>query len=69
MIILPNVPAQYSPLVERERNRTLEAADRRNRKVEDDVEVGAAKLVLTSPDGTRWSVTVDNSGTLSATEL
>lgn len=68
-MILPNVTDQYSPFVERERNRTLEAEDRRNRKAGDDVEVGAAKLVLTSPDGTRWSVTVDNSGTLSATSL
>jgi hypothetical protein len=48
---------------------TLEREDRNNRKTGADVEVGANRLVLKSPNGARWSVTVSNSGTLSAVAL
>lgn len=66
---LPNVPLTYSPNTERERNRTLELADVQNRKVRQDVEIGPNKLILTSPDGTRFNITVANDGTISATSL
>jgi phosphosulfolactate phosphohydrolase-like enzyme len=66
---LPNVPIAYNRLTETERNRTLELADRQNRKVGQDVEIGGERLVLTSPNGTRFSVTVANDGTLSATSI
>lgn len=52
-----------------ERNRIIEASDRQNHKKDRDLEIGQARLILTSPDGTRWSVTVDNSGVISATSI
>ena len=66
---LPLPTVAYNARHERERNRTLEQADNLNRKTTDDVELGDEKLILTSPNGTRYSVTVDNAGTLSTTAL
>lgn len=66
---LPNVPPQYFPAIERERNRTLELADKQTQKTNSDFDVGANKLILTSPDGTRFNITVANDGTISATSL
>ena len=47
--------------------KVLEEID--NHKKRQDIEVGDARLILKSPDGTRYSVTVDNSGNLSASSL
>ena len=47
----------------------IERADSENHKKRQDIEVGDARLILKSPDGTRYSVTVDNSGNLSASSL
>ena len=66
---LPDVPNSYLSSRERERNRTLEREDRRNQKVEQDVDIGGARLVITSPDGTRFSITVSNGGTIAATSI
>lgn len=66
---LPNVPNVFNRLIETERNRTLELADQQNRKVGQDVEIGGQRLILTSPDGTRWSITVSNAGAISATSI
>jgi hypothetical protein len=44
--------------------RILEQEDARNFKRGQNVEVGVAELVLTSPDGTRYAVRVNNAGTL-----
>ena len=43
----------------------LESADRLNHKKEQDIEVGDASIILTSPNGTRYKIEIDNSGTLS----
>lgn len=59
----------WSRAQEAERNRQIEAADRENHKRGRDVEIGEARLILTSPNGTRYSVTVDNAGNLSTTSL
>lgn len=67
---LPNTPERYNQTVEAERNRSLEAADRQNLKRQSDVElVSGARLILRSPDGTRWNITVGDDGTLAAVEL
>lgn len=64
------LPAQvYNRQGEIERNRTLEQADRWNHKRGQDVEIGETRLILTSPNGTRYSITVDNAGVISATAL
>lgn len=66
---LPKVPDVYSPFVERDRNRTLEIEAQRFHRRDNDVEIGGERLILTSPDGSRFSVTVANDGTLSATAI
>ena len=66
---LPNPAGAYNPRMEIERNRQIEAADAQNRKQGRDVEIGNNKLVLRSPNGSRWQITVSNTGTISATAL
>jgi hypothetical protein len=68
-MILPNASEKYEARTINEMNLLIEQADQMNHKKNEDVEVGAARLILKSPDGTRWSITVDNSGTLGATSL
>lgn len=56
-------------------NVELEREDSRNRKKGADIElsqgdgVRTERLIMTSPDGTRWSITVADDGTISATSL
>tara|TARA_R100001460_G_scaffold1454_3_gene5516 strand:- start:980 stop:1186 length:207 start_codon:yes stop_codon:yes gene_type:complete len=66
---LQNPPEQYSASYQSSINLDLEQSDELNHKKNQDVEVGAARLILRSPNGTRYSVTVDNSGTLSAASI
>lgn len=66
---LSNAEGAYSPRGTQERNRALEAADRRNVKIGDDVDGSVNRIILTSPDGNRWLLTVDNTGTLGTTAL
>ena len=66
---LPTPAGQYTPRMETERNRQIEAADKQNRKQGRDVDVSEARLILKSPDGTRWVVSIDNTGTLSTGSL
>ena len=66
---LPPSPVDYVISTEQQRNLTIELVDKQNHKKDQDVEIGAARLVLRAPNGTRWSVTVDNSGNLGTTAL
>ena len=66
---VPTPPQVYTPVMEAQRNFLLENADRLNRKTNADVEISSSKLILTSPNGTRYSVVVSNAGALSATAL
>ena len=66
---LPPSPVDYVLSTVQQRNLTIELADKQNHKKDQDVEIGAARLVLRAPNGTRWSVTVDNSGNLGTTAL
>lgn len=66
-LIIPGLT--WNRLHEVERNRQIEQADRENHKRGRDVEISSARLILTSPNGTRYSITVDNAGTISATSI
>ena len=68
-MILPAAPERYSDIDTNKMNLLIEQADQLNHKKNQDVEVGAARLILKSPDGTRYSITVDNSGNVGATAL
>jgi len=49
----------------RETFRILESEDLRNYKTNKDIEVGANRIILTSPNGTRYALAVSNAGVLS----
>ena len=66
---LPAPAPEYDVNIEGFRNLELEQADQQKHKKRQDVEIGAARLVLESPNGTRYSVTGDNSGNLSASSI
>ena len=68
-MILPRAPAVYSPKDQNDLRATVEREDQQNLKRGLDIEIGAASLILTSPDGNRWAVVVSNLGILSATAL
>jgi hypothetical protein len=44
-------------------------ADRDNFKRGGDVELDAGRIILRSPDGARWALTVSNAGVVGATSL
>lgn len=72
---LPSAPAKYDQETEHERNRVLEAHMTRAYKLGEDVEIASGdatrkqRLILWSPDGTRYEITVSNTGTLGATAI
>ena len=68
-MILPNATDKYDPKEINQMNLLIEQADQLNHKRNQDVEVGDARLILKSPNGTRYSITVDNSGNLGATAI
>ena len=68
-MILPAAPEKYSDIDTNKMNLLIEQADQLNHKKNQDVEVGAARLILKSPNGTRYSITVDNSGNVGATAI
>ena len=68
-MILPAAPEKYSDIDTNKMNLLIEQADQLNHKKNQDVEVGAARLILKSPNGTRYSITVDNAGNVGATAL
>jgi hypothetical protein len=68
-MILPEAQRNYDFVQENQRNNLIEQADNLNRKKNQDVELRGERLILQSPDGTRFSITVANDGTISATSL
>jgi hypothetical protein len=63
---LPAPSPRYDAPREAERNRLLEQADRANHKRGRDIYVNPGSLILTSPDGTEWSVNVNDTGQVRA---
>ena len=68
-MILPEAQRNYDFVQENQRNNLIEQADNLNRKKNQDVELRGERLILQSPDGTRFSITVANDGTISAASL
>jgi hypothetical protein len=63
-------PARYDQVYTISNNQTLEQEDLRNRKIGTDVEMGPReKLVMRSPSGARWQITVSDTGVIGATAL
>lgn len=66
---LPMPPGTYRREVEIERNRQIELADLENLKANRDVDPGLGRIILTSPNGTRYALTVSDAGVLSAVAI
>lgn len=68
-LVLPQPSKTYDVANEAQNRASIQAADKLNRKTNADVEIGPNKLILTSPDGTRWNATVSNAGAWVITAL
>lgn len=67
---LPNPPDRYTPATERARNDALIRADRENRKHRRDLTIERPeRLILYSPNGTKYQVVVDDAGVLGTTAV
>lgn len=49
--------------------RQIEIADMQNYKRDRDLEIGQNRVILTSPNGSRYALTVDNAGVLGTKPL
>lgn len=65
----PQPPRTYDVRWASEMKRTLDQVERESHKKLQDLEMGPARLILTSPNGTRYSITVSNAGALTATPV
>jgi hypothetical protein len=65
-LTLPRAPRAYDPMNEQSVRGLIEAADRDSLKRGRDLDLGAAAagLILVSPDGARWRLTVGDDGAL-----
>jgi hypothetical protein len=66
---LPHPSPTYNIRDQAEQRAATERAIRGAHKRGEDVEVGDSRLVMKSPNGNRWSITVSNAGVLGATAL
>jgi hypothetical protein len=66
---LPRPAPRYDLHDQAEFRTALERADNANHKRNSDVEIGAARLILTSPNGTRYALAVSNAGVLTAVAI
>jgi hypothetical protein len=67
---LARAPEVYSKDDQDRFRKALDQLDAENRKRQQDVEIaGSERLILASPNGSRWSVQVSNAGALSAVAL
>jgi hypothetical protein len=66
---LPKPTQVYDQRDQTEVRLLIERADDASHKRNEDIEVGNARLILKSPNGTRYSITVNNSGAISAAAI
>lgn len=66
---LPEPGPQYDRQNEAETRRQMNEADKQNLKRLTDIEMGDARIIMKSPDGTRWAQGVDNAGNTTWTAL
>ena len=66
---LPSPPNEYAVTNEAQRNLVIEQADNLNHKKNRDIEVGDGRLILKSPNGTRYQITVSDAGVVGASAV
>lgn len=64
-MILPKAQFKYDPNNEEQTRQILNTEDRKNIKKGDTVYFDRNEVILSSPDGSRWAIKVDNAGALS----
>jgi hypothetical protein len=66
---LPAASQEYNASLQQQSNFILEQEDRKNFKKDTDININDGRLILKAPDGTRYKLTVDNSGNLGTTAI
>lgn len=66
---LPTPPASYDRTAMVQTNLAIEQADYMNHKKNQDIEVGDGRVIIKSPNGSRFEILVDNSGNVSTNAL
>jgi hypothetical protein len=67
---IPAPLSEWSPAYQIRVNQAVETNDLNNRKKGTDIELALAEnLILRSPNGARWKITVSNAGVVAATAL
>lgn len=66
---LPASRPTYTQVDDQTARSVLERADAENHKRNRDIEVSPGRLIIKSPNGTRYSIEVSNAGVISATAL
>lgn len=66
---LPASRSSYTQMDDQTARSMLERADAENHKRNRDIEVSPGRLIIKSPNGTRYSIEVSNAGVISATAL
>jgi hypothetical protein len=66
---LPRPPVRYDPRFEESKSAEIEREMKRSHKKNENIELGATVIIMTSPNGTRYKLTVDNAGVLGTTAL
>ena len=66
---LPLPMQEYSSSVVQQTNNTLEQEDKKNFKKDTDININDGRLILKSPNGTRYNITIDNSGNITASTI
>lgn len=69
-LILPSAPLEYNTRDQANVRKALQEADQQNIKTRRDIYlVQGERLILKSPNGTKYALEVDNSGVLSTTAV
>jgi hypothetical protein len=66
---VPSPAPSWSPAYQIRVNQALESNDLTNRKKGTDVELFPERLILRSPNGARWQITVSDAGAIGAVAL
>jgi hypothetical protein len=66
---LPASRPTYTQVDDQTARSVLERADAENHKRNRDIEVSPGRLIIKSPNGTRYTIEVSNAGVISATAL
>ena len=66
---LPLPSQDYNASIAQQTNNALEQEDKKNFKKDTDININDGRLILKSPNGTRYNITVDNSGNITASSI